>query len=130
MQSLIPFIGGLAPTAAQRSTLRRHFGVMTNGHRITFEWGRVAEQILEVLPDREKYCRPDEDYRTVAGNSFPVWAALELLRAGWTVIEFQMRRRSWTKGPLLCEGAHAHTLRGTLWLSCPISIDEQEGSKT
>lgn len=78
-----------------------------------------AYQILDET--RREWCVA----KMVAGV-FPGWALLELLRAGWTVVEFQNEPSARARGVFVCRGAFVHTLDTTEYLPCPVPVDRQE----
>jgi hypothetical protein len=63
--------------------------------------------------------------RVVAGV-FPGWALLELVRAGWAVVELQNEPGARDRGAFVCRGAFVHTLAASDFLACPVSVAEQE----
>jgi len=58
----------------------------------------------------------------------PLAVALELLRAGYTLIEFKNNPSARVKGLFLCEGAFVHTLKKSSFVSCPVPFKDQEVS--
>jgi hypothetical protein len=94
---MLPFISHHVPTAAQAATVRDRFGQLVCTDPIVFEPGSVVaacwRAVQAVDPAWTRFpCPRDHDdgcdcTPTVAGV-FPGWALLELVRAGWAVVEF------------------------------------------
>ena len=122
---MIPFISRHIPTEAQRATLRPIYGEIYLPDRIDLERGRVDEQISELCPPQ---MREDGWSETTIAGVFPTWAVLELLRTGWTVIEFINEPSARARGQFVCRGAYIHEWEGSDWLDCPIPAAEQEDS--
>lgn len=118
---MIPFISRHIPTAAQQATVAERYGELVCTDPIVFEPGRVAEQtMLAIRPtlgehiwacDDSLHDHDDlsDDLRVVAGV-FPGWALLELLRDGWTVVEFVNEPSARRRGVFVCRGAFVHEL--------------------
>ena len=56
----------------------------------------------------------------------PLSYSLKLLRAGYTLIEFQNVPSARNKGVFLCKGLFIHTLESSLFIKCPLSPEQQE----
>ena len=61
-----------------------------------------------------------------AGIVAPLHVGLDLLRAGWTLIEFVNVPSARTRGVFVCQGAYRHTLAKSTFFPCPLSAEEQE----
>jgi len=56
----------------------------------------------------------------------PLSYNLKLLRAGYTIIDFQNIPSARQKGVFLCKGLFVHTLESSLFIKCPLTPEEQE----
>lgn len=123
----IPFLSRHIPTAAQAATVRARFGEMTCPVSPVLEPGRVNDQVCAaVLPEHREMFGYTDQPRVVAGV-FPIWAALELMRQGWHIVEFVNEPSARERGAFVCRGAFIHSVNeGSEWLPCPISADDQE----
>lgn len=138
---MIPFISRHIPTDAQRATVAERFGSMVCLDSITFRPGSVVIQFLalwnnwtalqsavEELDDNGNVVSSTHDTPRVVAGVFPVWAALELLRADWTVVEFVNDPSARNRGQFVCRGAFVHYRKGLTseFLPCPIPVQEQD----
>lgn len=129
----IAFVSQHALTAAQVATLDAAFP--TQGYvayprvEVTYRPNHVADDVwgaIEALGYTEDGVWPSR-YRTgVVAGVFPTWAALELLRAGSTVVEFLNHPPARAKGVFVCKGAYVHTLLESRFVPCPVPPEEQE----
>lgn len=120
----LPFISRHIPTAAQQATVAERFGALVCTEPLVFEPGRVSEQVrraISLSPDKRVWT---ERPALVAGV-FPGWALLELLRGGWTVVEFVNDPDARHRGQFVCRGAFVHTLQMSEFLTCPTPVEQQ-----
>jgi hypothetical protein len=132
---MLPFISHHVPTAAQAATVRDRFGQLVCTDPIVFEPGSVVaacwRAVQAVDPAWTRFpCPRDHDdgcdcTPTVAGV-FPGWALLELVRAGWAVVEFVNEPGARQRGAFVCRGAFVHTLRASDFVPCPVPVADQE----
>lgn len=134
---MLPFISRHIPTAAQAATVEERFGTLVCTDPIVFAIGRVVDQLMTALIGYDDVLQiPHPAVPKIVAGVFPGWALLELLRAGWTVVEFQNEPSARARGTFVCLGAFVHTyapdqfgspdqLRSE-FLPCPISAQEQE----
>ena len=119
----IPFLSRHIPTEAQAVTLRERFGEMTLPVAPVYEPSRVRAQIWHAAPETRQ--AEMSRRRVVVAGVFPGWALLELLRAGWMVVEFVNEPSARDRGTFVCRGAFVHTIEESEWIECPISVAEQ-----
>lgn len=124
---MIPFISRHLPTAAQAATVAERFGELVCPDPIVFEAGRVSYDVGAAIGTPGYNPSYDDDCtgRLVAGV-FPGWALLELLRAGWTVVEFVNEPSARSRGVFVCRGAFVHTIDTSEFIACPVPAAEQE----
>lgn len=109
---MIPFISRHIPTVAQQATVAERYGELVCTDPIVFEPGRVADDVyhaIERLLNPEREC-PNADVEPLVAGVFPGWALLELLRDGWTVVEFVNEPSARQRGVFVCRGAFVHEL--------------------
>ena len=56
----------------------------------------------------------------------PTWVNLELLRKGYTLLEFVNRPSARQRGVFVCEGAYVHSLSESRFVASPVPVEEQE----
>jgi len=82
----------------------------------------VSFQNPNPVQDLENAGITDKTIALVAPN----YIFLELLRQGYTIIEFVNYPSIRVKGKFLCKGAWVHTLSQSTFYSCPLSPEDQE----
>jgi len=109
--------------------LSRHS--LTNGQTETLkqiEYTKIEQHDMEFNDDIINQIQSITDEKTIAIVA-PLNYSLKLLRVGYTLIEFQNIPSARQKGIFLCKGLFVHTLDSSLFINCPLSIEEQdEGS--
>jgi len=102
-----------ALTNGQIETLKQIAYTEIEQHNVTFN-DDIINQIQSIT-----------DEKTIAIVA-PLSYSLKLLRAGYTLIEFQNIPSARSKGVFLCKGLFVHTLESSLFIKCPLSVEEQE----
>ena len=96
----VPFISRHAPTAEQSALLGKIFpGAELEGDQtdLIYEPGRVAEALAKLIGRGQRIENEDGGsaryvgFPVVVAGVFTTWAALELLGAGYTLLEFKNR---------------------------------------
>lgn len=101
-------------TNGQKATISRHFGNIEIEQKNVIFNNQIIEQIQEIT-----------NQKTIALVA-PLKYGLILLRAGYTIIEFENISSARQKGVFLCKGMNIHTLRESRFIPCPLSPEEQE----
>lgn len=145
---MIPFISRHIPTPAQRATVAERFGELACTDPVIFEPGTVSRACWAAAQSvGAAYTRlpcphdhpsgHDCDCDQVVAGVFPGWALLELLRAGWTVVEFRNEPSAREHGAFVCLGAFVHraeierdvvSVLPSEFIPCPIPVGAQGSS--
>lgn len=106
-------------TNGQKAVINRFFGdVEVEQQNVIFN-DQIVDQLNNLI-------NPQKRGEMIVALVAPLKYGLTLLRAGYTIIEFENAPSARQKGVFICKGMNIHTLHESRFIPCPLSSEEQE----
>jgi len=118
--SVVPFVTRHSVKPAQQETAKLEgFSLVQDSREVIF---------VEETDPAQKLQESGIADKTLAIVA-PTWVTLELLRQGYTLLEFVNYKSARARNVFLCKGMYVHTLKQSNFVPCPVDAEAQEESE-